>query len=150
MSHIVVFWKKLNRDGSLHQKFQCRLDAAIRLLATQKKVTRIIVSWWKTRKNCPSEAQAGKEYLLKKWVTVSIELEEESQTTIQNLAQIERLLSGVWEKIFVIISSSSYERVSAFCEWYFPNLYPRIEFIQAGWWFTLRDYLLNLPFKYLR
>jgi len=87
----------------------------------------------------------GRRYLQNN-VTVPIETEEESTTTLENLAHSEKLIIGFREEVLLVISASSFERVSTFCALYHPYLYEKTTIIPAKSGFTLRDFVFNMPF----
>ena len=87
----------------------------------------------------------GRRYL-QNYVDVPIDVEEESATTLENLAYSEKLIIGIREEVLLVISQSSLQRVSTYCAVYHPHLYEKTTIIPAKSNFTLRDFAFNVPF----
>lgn len=87
---IIVHGEKPTSSGKIHPNFVERLKVAVKL-AKKNSSALLIITGGKTRKNTPSEANMGKEFLKGK-IKNKIILEPISKTTIENIKNTKKLV----------------------------------------------------------
>ncbi|MFA6909484.1 MAG: YdcF family protein [Patescibacteria group bacterium] len=102
--YIIVHGEKPDSTCSIHREFIRRLDKAIKY-AQKGTFDGIIITGGITRKNCPSEASMGAEYLRDK-TGIPIIIEEASHTTIENIRFTKQLIAQYAPDTLTVVSSA--------------------------------------------
>jgi len=146
MNLIIVHGEKSTSGGRMHPAFKSRLDACISIIK-EKPVELIIITGGQTRKNVPTEAKLGFEYLKNKFNT-PILLEEKARTTSENI-RYSKVLVGhkSLEKIIVISSKKRMFRLKYLYWRLWPEVYSKIRFIKTKDFYSIFFY--PLEFFYL-
>lgn len=85
VSVVVVLGMQLDRHGRITSRFRSRLDRAAALLASRPEATAVVLGG-RTRAAAPSEAEAGRDYLVAAGVSSPrIAVEDRSRHTLENL-----------------------------------------------------------------
>ncbi len=134
MKILIIHGEKSGKLGGIHKEFLVRLNKAINL-SKENKFDKIIISGGQTRKNIPSEAGQGFEYLNNK-ITGQIFLEDKSKTTPENVQYTKTIIKN-WGiplrdfEIYVISSKTRIARLKYLYSVIFPEVYSKIKFIPA-------------------
>lgn len=101
--YVIVLGSQIRKEGP-SRDYQARLDSAYEYLE-ENKDTKVICTGAKGTYEPISEAQGGKDYLLKKGIIETrILLEDGSYNTWQNLENARGLIEGYEDKKIVIVS----------------------------------------------
>lgn len=143
---LIINGVQFKKDLTTDPEFIARLNKAIELAnqSTNNKapIDAIIISGGLTRKDCPSEASFGEQYLKKQITTQSIPIfkEEESHTTIENIKFTKNLIEKIpefdlnkIEQITIVTTPGRLPRLKYLYKKLWPETQSKTEFVVASY-----------------
>lgn len=144
---LIIHGEKPTRSGSIHPAFLSRLSTAVKL-CHNNSYNLVVITGGQTRKNAPTEAAQGLEYLRSK-INLPIILEEKARSTAENIIFTKKLLKGgKIASATIVTSQKRFWRTGYLYSRLWPELRGKTEIIGSPdpypVFFLLREWLLFL------
>jgi vancomycin permeability regulator SanA len=94
--YAIVYWSKIEQNWKLSERLKARLNQAIKLFKN-KKVEKIIVSWW-IWETWFDESKIMRKYLIENWIKIPrILVDKNWYTTIKTWINSYKIIKNLWE-----------------------------------------------------
>jgi uncharacterized SAM-binding protein YcdF (DUF218 family) len=141
LESVLVLGKRLLPNGKLPAEFSLQMAEAIRLMRIYPLAIGMITGGV-TQPGFPSEAEAAME-LVPREMHNRFWLENKSESTRQNVANVKELWEGFHFDVMYVVSSPGHERRTRYLfQKIWPEMAPRLKFDSVGN-LTLKDWFMH-------
>lgn len=145
---IIIHGEKLDRDGSMKFEFIQRLNISVGLIK-QHFIDYIIITGGETRKNFPTEAETGFNYLFHK-ISVPIVLENKARTTVDNILFTKKIIENEEiNSVYVVSSKKRMIRIKLLYRILWPEILPKCSFVSAPDRYSMFFYVTEIIYLLL-